>query len=407
MATQTPKPSSSARTIRVLLIEDEERDAFLVLRALRTGGFNVEHEQVWTRDGLLHALGSQPWDIVISDYSMPAFDAPAALAIVRRSAPDLPFIIVSGTAGEDLTVAAMKAGAQDYLMKDKLARLAVSVERELQEAKTRLENRAAQRLAEQALRDKQEAEAASFAKSRLLANVSHELRTPLNAIIGFSELLVSGVPGPLLSRQVEYVRYVLTSGHHLLNLINDLLDFSKMEAGKLELTLERTALEDVAANVCEIVQPLARERRVSLIVELAPGLPKVMAEPLRLRQMLYNLLSNAIKFTQPDGSVTLHGRVHEKQLEIAVTDTGCGIRKEDLPHLFQEFEQIAATPESKTLGTGLGLALTKRLVELHGGSISVHSEPGRGSTFTVCFPVPEGGAAAGDEASVSGPVAAL
>ncbi len=373
--------------LRLILVEDSEDDAWLLLRALQAGGFDVEHQRVFTREALLKALGEGPWDIVISDYSMPAFDGPAALALVREHSPDLPFIIVSGTVGEDLTVAAIKAGAQDYLMKDTLARLAVSVQRELREARERVQHRASREAAEQALRDKHHAEAANLAKSRFLAHMSHELRTPLNAILGFSELLDQDLAGALLPQQREFVGYVLDSGRHLLKLITDILDLSKIEAGKLELQLEKTSFEAVATSVCEILYQLAAERGVLLTMDVPPGLPELMAEPLRLKQILYNLLSNGIKFTPLSGHVGLRAEAAGQQLVISVADTGCGIAPEDLPKLFREFEQATGDSESKARGTGLGLALTRRLVELHGGVIEVQSEFGRGSTFIVKLPL--------------------
>jgi two-component system sensor histidine kinase/response regulator len=373
--------------LRLIVLEDVEDDALLVARTLRAGGFDLSYERTWSREGLVHLLANGPWDMVISDYSMPGFDAPAALSLVRKVEPDLPFIIVSGSAGEDLTVAAMKAGAQDYVMKDKLARLVVSVERELREARDRAEWRAAQRDAEQALLAQRQAEAASTAKSHFLATMSHELRTPLNAILGFSELLAEGIGGDLTTKQAEYISYVLAGGKHLLKLVTEVLDLAKVEAGKLELSVEPTLFAEVANDVGHSVQPLARERGVALRIDVAPALPPVLAEPLRLKQILLNLLSNAIKFTPRDGQVCLQASVRGGELEFAVRDTGSGIAKEDVPRLFRAFEQIAATHEGRREGTGLGLALCKRLIELHGGSIAVDSELGAGSTFTVRLPL--------------------
>lgn len=378
---------TALRALRALVLEDVEDDALLLVRALRAGGFEVSYERVWTRDKLVESLKAGPWDVVISDYSMPGFDAPTALSVVRALAPDLPFIIVSGSAGEDLTVAAMKAGAQDYLMKDKLARLASSVERELREARERTAFRSAQREAESALRAQHEAEAASIAKSRFLATMSHELRTPLNAILGFSELLAEGVGGELTPKQAEYVSYVLKGGRHLLKLVTEVLDLAKVEAGKLELSLEPTVLDELANDVGQSVLPIAQERGVRLNMSFAPMLPKVLCDPLRLKQILFNLLSNAIKFTPTGGRVSLHAAAREQTLEIAISDTGKGIAQEDMPRLFRAFEQIAPTAEGRSHGTGLGLALCQRLVEVHGGTLQVESELGVGSTFTVRLPL--------------------
>jgi signal transduction histidine kinase len=377
-----------SKKLKVLLVEDAEVDALLVLRALRQGGYEVEHTRVWSAAQLRATLSNEAWDVVISDYSLPGFDAPAALAIVKECAADLPFIIVSGTVGEDLTVAAMKAGAHDYLMKDRLGRLAMSVEGELREAAERRHSREAEVAAELARRASERAESANEAKSRFLANMSHELRTPLNAIIGFSELLEQGIAGELQPKQAEFVGYVLSSAGHLLALITDILDLSKVEAGHMELNNETTTLSGVASLINNILRPMVHKQGVKLSLHVPPELPPFVADPVRLKQILYNLLSNAIKFTPSGGDVSLDARVVGNELAIAVRDSGRGIRAEDLPRLFHEFEQIAGAGETQTApGTGLGLALTKRLVELHGGSIEVESEWGRGSTFTVRLPL--------------------
>jgi signal transduction histidine kinase len=373
--------------LRLLLLEDSDDDELLVLAALRAGGYDPRHRRVWNADGMRSALAEGPWDLIISDYFMPpAFDAPTALRIAKQVASDVPFIIVSGSVGEELAVGAMKAGAQDYVMKDSLARLAPSVERELREAQQRRETRQAREAAENAMRETALAQAASQAKSLFVANMSHELRTPLNAIIGFSELLIEGIAGDMSARQVEFVEHVLEGGRHLLTLISDVLDLSKVEAGRMELSKEPVQLASVCELVHNMVLPLVAKRGVELRMNVPEDLPELCADPLRLRQILYNLLSNAIKFTPSGGRVSVEVRVLDRDLELVVSDTGIGIREEDLPRLFREFEQVAAQNAERVVGTGLGLALTKRLVELHGGSVGVSSRPGEGTVFRVRLP---------------------
>ena len=235
---------------------------------------------------------------------------------------------------------------------------------------------------------KQAAEAANRAKSSFLANMSHELRTPLNAIIGFSELLETQHFGPLNERQADYVREVLESGHHLLALLNDILDISKIEAGRMTLAREMTHPEPVIEAVLSAVQPLADKQGVVLSSDVQDPLPNAWLDTTRLRQILYNLLSNGIKFTPAGGTVHLTGSSDGDFLAIGVTDTGIGISQEDLPRLFKLFERLDRKGEGPE-GTGLGLTLTRRLVELHGGSVEVSSEPGVGSTFTVYLPLRE------------------
>jgi PAS domain S-box-containing protein len=236
-------------------------------------------------------------------------------------------------------------------------------------------------------RQKERAERESRFKSTFLANMSHELRTPLNAIIGFSELLEQQVPGPLTSRQAEYVDYVISSGRHLLSLVNDVLDLSKVEAGRMELAREWGQLEPVVDAARGSVEPMAQKRGVALSVSVPERLPPLYLDPTRIKQVLYNLLSNAIKFTPQGGSVSLDVELQSSLVEVACSDTGIGIRAEDLPRLFREFEQLDHGTGEKPEGTGLGLALTRRLVELHGGQVSVQSEFGQGSRFAFTLPV--------------------
>jgi PAS domain S-box-containing protein len=231
------------------------------------------------------------------------------------------------------------------------------------------------------------AEQQSQFKSKFLASMSHELRTPLNAIIGFSELLEQELFGPLNPKQQEYIQHVSASGRHLLSLVNDILDLSKVEAGRMELSREWVPFSMVVEAVRGAVLPLADKRGVTLKVVLPEGLPDLYIDQMRVRQVLYNLLSNAIKFTPAGGSIEVRAETREGLLAVACRDSGIGISAADLPRLFREFSQIEARAGAKPEGTGLGLALTKRLVELHGGTIAVTSAPGQGSTFTFTLPL--------------------
>jgi signal transduction histidine kinase len=238
-----------------------------------------------------------------------------------------------------------------------------------------------------------ELEAANRAKSQFLANMSHELRTPLNSIIGFSALLTEGLHGPLTERQRRDVGHIHASGQHLLAVINDILDLARVEAGKLELTLEPVALGPVIEDSLTLVREQAAAKGLRLESELPEGLPPALADPLRLKQILSNLLSNAVKFTPEGGAVTVGARAEEEGLALWVKDTGVGIAPEDQERIFREFEQADNTLARQHQGTGLGLALTRHLVELQGGKIRVESEgEGRGSTFTFTMPTAEVGA---------------
>ena len=235
-----------------------------------------------------------------------------------------------------------------------------------------------------------ELDQASKLKDQFLANVSHELRTPLNSVIGFSDLLLTGqVEGAALSAtQRDYLETISRNGRHLLQLINELLDLSKIAAGRMELRLEPVTLDTLFREAADNVRAQLEARRHKLAIEPALEPLTVTADRGRLLQVLLNLLSNAIKFTTDGGRVTLSARLGDggRQVRVAVSDTGIGIALQDQAKLFREFVQLDATPSRRYEGTGLGLALSKRLVELHGGTIGVDSELGKGSTFWFTLP---------------------
>jgi protein-histidine pros-kinase len=226
-------------------------------------------------------------------------------------------------------------------------------------------------------------------KSEFLANMSHELRTPLNGIIGFSEFLIDEKSGPLNAKQKEYLGDILSSGRHLLQLINDVLDLSKVEAGKMELYPETFVLAQAIEEVCSVISPLSLQKRILIRWEIAPTLNCVTLDRHKFMQVLYNLLSNAVKFTDDAGEIRITADQNgATDLRLAVRDTGIGISPNDFGKLFVEFQQLDSSATRRFGGTGLGLALTKKIIEFQGGSISVESHLGRGSTFTILLPLP-------------------
>ena len=237
------------------------------------------------------------------------------------------------------------------------------------------------------LKDKgQQLEVASQHKSEFLANMSHELRTPLNAVIGFSEVLADRMFGELNDKQAEYMRDIHASGQHLLSLINDILDLSKIEAGRMELEPADFDLPSVIGNVLTLVRERAGRRGIALALAIDDRVGTIHADERTVKQVLLNLLSNAIKFTPEGGHVDVRATVTDGLAEISVTDTGIGIAPEDQEAVFEEFKQVG-TAAKKVEGTGLGLTLSRKFVELHGGRIAVRSQVGEGSTFTFTLPV--------------------
>ena len=229
-------------------------------------------------------------------------------------------------------------------------------------------------------------EQASQAKSEFLANMSHELRTPLNAILGYTEMMVDGLYGDLPAKAQGVLERVQANGRHLLGLINDVLDLSKIEAGQLVLALNDYSLKDVVHGVYGAVETLAASKNLAFKVELAPNLPAGRGDERRLTQVLLNLVGNAIKFTD-QGGITIKASAVDGAYNLAVRDTGPGISEADQHKLFQEFQQADSSITKSKGGTGLGLAISKRIIEMHGGRIWVESRPGQGSTFSLTLPI--------------------
>jgi PAS domain S-box-containing protein len=505
--------------LRVLVVEDSQLDAHLVAREIERGGYAVEFTRVESKAAMQEALAERAWDLIISDYSMPRFSAMAALDTLKASSLDIPFIVVSGTIGEESAIAALQAGAHDFLLKGTWARLIPAIERGLREAEIRRAHREVQSryqllvehlpiivyvspvgkiedatyvspqlktilgyepkewlassevwqaalhpedrdavmehirssgvsgepfdmeyrmLARDGrvvwfhdqtvlLRDERgqplywqglkvditkrkqaeeeilklnaelerrvderttELARALRAKDQFLANMSHELRTPLNAILGLSESLAENLVGPLNEKQQRYVTTIIESGHHLLSLINDILDLAKIEAGQIVLNIDEVDVARVCQASLRMISEMAARKSQDVSLQVDADVNSVWADERRLKQILVNLLSNAVKFTPEHGKLGLQVTVNhaEKQVIFTVWDSGIGISEQDLSRLFQPFVQLDSNLAREVTGTGLGLALVTQMVRLHGGSIRVESEPGQGSRFDVALP---------------------
>ena len=282
----------------------------------------------------------------------------------------------------------VRSGDELETLAEEFNRMAERLRESYAELEQKVEGRTAQ-LAD-ALRELQaksrQLEVASRHKSTFLANMSHELRTPLNAILGYTELIQDGVYGEVPERIRDVLERVQHSGRHLLGLINDVLDLSKIEAGQLALSVGDFSLGDVVQTVYTAVEPLAAEKGLALRCEVASHLPAARGDERRITQVLLNLAGNAVKFTET-GEVVLGASVSDGAFVVWVSDTGPGIAEADQRRIFQEFQQVDGGGASAKGGTGLGLAIARRIVELHGGRIWVDSSPGRGSTFGISLPI--------------------
>jgi signal transduction histidine kinase/HPt (histidine-containing phosphotransfer) domain-containing protein len=372
-------------SVRLLVLEDDPADARLVehmLRRLRQQRFEVTVVDRLSR--ALTRIGERPCpiDAILADLSVPDSTGIATLSALMAAAPQLPVVVLTGNDDDALALEALKRGAQDYVVKGRSDGALLSrVIRYAIERKS----------AEQALMEaRNKAEAAARAKTIFLAMMGHEMRTPLNGILGMARLLAET---KLDSRQRVFAETVLSSGELLLGLVNDILDFSRLDAERLVLDAASFDVVDTVEEVRLALAPRAAEKGLSLLFRLAPGIgPTVFGDRLRLRQILFNLVGNAVKFTD-QGRVTIAVAAIQaagapQRLRFTVSDTGIGIAEEARPHLFSEFWQGESGADRRYAGTGLGLAICRRLAALMGGEISYESECNRGTTFRVDLPLP-------------------
>jgi signal transduction histidine kinase len=335
--------------------------------------------------------------LILLDLQMPGLDGFQVMEGLKAIETEGYLPVLVQTSQPNHRLRALKTGAKDFVSKPfDLAEILVRVHNMVE---VRLLHLEAEKRTEEAQARSEQAQSANLAKSQFLANMSHELRTPLNAIIGFSEILADKTFGDLNARQLRYCHNILQSGRHLLQLINDILDLTKVEAGRVELLRTTFSPARALADVRAIVKTLAHKKNIRLEFQVAPDLPSLFAEEPKFKQIMYNLLSNAIKFTPDGGTVlviasiqngaSLDSMVTRPWLRVSVTDTGIGIKAIDQERIFKEFEQVDSSYGRQQQGNGLGLALTKKLVEMHSGQVWVESEgvEGKGSAFTFLIPI--------------------
>ena len=380
---------------RILVVDDEEEIRDFLYKALsRMGGFHVEVAE--TAEEALQKIEKDQFDLVLTDLKMPKMDGLQLVTEIAKSKPEILTIMMTGHGTIDSALEAMKRGASDYLMKPlNLDELIIRIRKVLEERQrfVRLKD-----FADKLEKANQELRKIDAMKSEFVSVASHELRTPLAAIKNSVQLMLSGKTGEINENQVKFLSMAERNINRLTNILNDLLNLSKIESGKIELKFEDIELKGLIELTASSLRIQADGKSIQIEVEVPEQLPAVYGDPEKIEQILTNIIGNSIKFTAEGGKILITAKLLSPEKEggprhtvaVYVKDTGIGIPPEHLEPIFEKFHQVEGSLHRSVSGTGLGLAITKGLVEAHQGKIWVESEVGKGSTFTFTLPISEG-----------------
>jgi signal transduction histidine kinase len=386
-------------TLKILVVDDNEVDRMAVRHALTESGVQMELSEVSDSNDAFPALNTTAYDCVFLDYRLPLQDGLTLIQQLRTSEIKVPLVVLTEQGDEQIAVELIKAGATDYLSKSRISpenlaqvlRSAIRVYRaEMQAALAQeeliIKIQELEKQQQQIQMQNFKLSETSQLKSHFLATMSHELRTPMNAIIGFSQILLRPKFGQLTHQQADMVERILNNGKHLLMLLNEVLDFSKLEVGRLDLKAERFDLSKIINLAVSEMRSLADAKNLSLLVQIKLQNPFVFNDPVRIKQILINLLSNAIKFTESGEIWVEVQELAANRVVIIVRDTGIGIASRDFKRIFEAFRQVDQSITRKYPGTGLGLAIVDSLVQMMGGKIFLESKLGIGSMFKIELP---------------------
>lgn len=379
------------KKVKVLVVDDDLFFREMLPRRLSTKGFVLDT----ATDGIeaLKKLNSDPGiELIISDMEMPRMNGLELLKKIRGDGKEVAFIFLTASDQLSIAIEAMLYGASDYLLKDEnlLKTLSISVDNVLEKHQLKKRNR--QLLQNLSLKNKQlensnkQLRDLNDLKNKLLSITAHDLRNPLSSIRGLSEFFLNDAFGPLTEEQKEYIRIINTTSNEMLTLVNDLLDFSIIECGKLEIKSVKSSLIKLVKDRVKLIQLRADYKNIRIIIQF-DDIPDFLFDPLKIAQVIDNLLTNAVKFSPVGSGIHVYAGLKDQMAKVSIRDEGPGISEEEQSRLFGEFQRLSAKPTAGEKSTGLGLAIVKKIVDAHRGKLEVESRIGSGSTFSFKLPV--------------------